>query len=138
MAYITSSDYLPILRDTIKARVTEDDAAVLEAAELQVQALAQGYLISRYDMPTEWARTGTARSADLVRAMVSIIVFDIMCRVAPNQMPSWVQTRYENAMEWLKMVQNGEVSPALPLPEDTNGNPVVGGMLIGSDAQFLS
>jgi len=137
MPYLVADDYLPQIRETIRTRVTEDDAAVLAGAEAQVQAFVQGYLISRYDMPTEWARTGTARCADLVRCMVDIIIYDIMSRVAPNQMPAGRQTRYDNAIEWLKMVNKGQISPALPLPAaPEDGSPSAGGMMLGSAPRF--
>lgn len=91
-----------------------DQDAALEAAS----RFADGYLSLQYDLPISvWGR-------DLTRVVCHIASWDLMCRqgydpdTASNKL---IRQRYEDALQWLRDVAAGRLSP----PEIVDSTPDV-------------
>ncbi len=119
--FLSQSDYMPQIQPEIKQAVSSD-ATIWQGAELQAEEEITGYLRSRYDVAEIFNKVGTNRNPRIVMVMVDVVLYHIHSRVTPRNIPEIRETRYDQAIEWLKAVNKGSVLPDLPeLPDTTNG-----------------
>jgi hypothetical protein len=64
---------------------------------------------------------GDNRSQQMVMYMIDITLYHLHSRIAPRNIPQLRIDRYENAVNWLKMVMKGSVSAALPKRQPVRG-----------------
>jgi phage gp36-like protein len=121
MIWLTEYDLKKQIRQSVLSQVIEQDASLLHEAELATLAEIESYLRSRFDVQAIFATTGTDRNALLVMYAVDMLLYHLHSRINPNQIPDLRIERYNNAIEWLKAVAKGMLSPALPAIE-TNEN----------------
>lgn len=105
-------------------KITRDDQ---EAAELQIlaaEALVKSYM-SKYDLDaifgtTESEPTFKGSDVNLIKKVVKIIASYYLVRLSnPNVNIELYRADYEDAIDWLKDLQAGNVNPKLPyLPDD--------------------
>lgn len=69
---------------------------------------------------TKWT-AGDNRDQQIVLYLTDITLFHVHSRLAPRNIPELRQDRYHNAIDWLKMVATGAVTPALPLLQPKQG-----------------
>lgn len=114
--------------------ITRQDDTIVQAAIDAAVAEAKGYLTA-YDVKTEFEKTKPVNGADTRNALLLIFIKDIavwhfvnLCNAGTDLQLR--QDRYERAIDWLKAVQKGNVTPDLPAqPEDTK----TGIILFGSN-----
>ncbi len=112
-----------------------------EAAELQIlaaESLVRSYM-SRYDNDSifgtmESAPTYTGADVELIKKVVKIITSYYLVRMNnPDINIELFRADYEDAIKWLKDLQEGNVNPSLPYkPENPNADDVKGGVWWGS------
>jgi len=122
MAYLNAGDYLLQIQDVNLQQIINSNVAIRENADLLAEAEARSYLIQKYDFDAELAKTGTARDPQLLAYVVDIALFHLHSRIAPRNVPELRQTRYDNAIAWLKMCAFGDVTPKLTPISPAQGN----------------
>ncbi len=125
--FITVADYKPQIQDAILQSVLGGNISgntTLASAELAAQSEMESYLRARYDVVNIFNKTGTDRNELIVMYMIDMVLYHLHSRINPNKVPDLRGIRYEAAISWLKSVAKGEISPDLPLLEDTEGNTI--------------
>lgn len=111
--------------------ISRDDDTILTAAVDGAIAEAKGYLAA-YDREEIFSTTGTRRNALLLIFVKDIAVWHFINLCNAGTEIDLRRHRYDRAIDWLKSVQRGDVSPDLPIQEDQDG-PVGGIIKFGSN-----
>lgn len=118
MIYLTDNDFNTQITAEILDELIDGDTTLLNAAELAAQSELESYLRHRYDMPAVWDKAGTNRHAIIVMYMVDLTLYHLHSRIALDKTPQLRMDRYDMAIDWLKRVSNGKISPNLPQTEE--------------------
>lgn len=94
-------------------QIINTNEAIRDQANLLAISEARSYLIQKYDIDLELTKTGAARDQQILSTIIDISLFHLHSRIAPRNIPELRQTRYDNAIAWLKMCAFGEITPAL-------------------------
>jgi phage gp36-like protein len=122
MAYLNVDDYLLHIQDVNIQQIINSNEAVRDQANLLAVAEARSYLIQKYDIDLELAKTGSDRDAQMLSTVIDISLFHLHSRIAPRNIPELRQMRYDNAIMWLNQCAKGEVTPALEKINPLQGN----------------
>ena len=86
------------------------------------------YLRSRYDVDKAFSKEGTERNPQLVMVLCDVALYHLVAWLPKRIGFEIRETRYNNAISWLKDVQSGKATPNLdPLTNEAGediGNPV--------------
>lgn len=133
--FITPDDYEASIHAEILDSVIRSNTAALETCEDRAVAEMRGYLRSRYDVDSIFAARGAARHPLILMRAVDISIYHAFCAHNPQKMSALRLKRYDDAMEWLRKAQTGEVvidgAPTLP-PDVVAAN---GSYLMASNAK---
>ena len=136
MAYLTLQELSTHLHDEQVETITRGDNTIAEAAIDAAIAEARGYL-TRFDTARIFSASGSKRNQLLLIFVKDIAVWHLinLCN-AGSELPLR-QDRYKRAVDWLKAVQHGDVSPDLPSREPEGGkaekNNPIGAIAYGSN-----
>lgn len=110
--FISKADYKPQIRADVLNQVLEaadeDEDAILDMAELEAMALVTNYLGNRYEMDTEYAKSGDQRHKVLLRMCKVIVIYLIYERVPDDMVPERVVNNYNDVMKMLDDAKEGE------------------------------
>lgn len=105
-----------------------EELQIAERAALEQMA---SYLRHRYDTEKAFSATGEERNPMLVQCAVNITLWLLIHRLPQNMGHERRECLYNDAIKWLRDVQNSKASPDLPTytdpddPDDPDaGNPV--------------
>lgn len=132
MAFLTPNELKTHLYAENVSVITRDDDTILTAAIDGAVQEAKGYLGS-YDVKTIFEATGTERNTLLLIFVKDIAVWHFVNLCNAGTDLSLRQDRYERAVDWLKSVQKGNVSPDLPKAQTEDGKPTGGIIIFGSN-----
>lgn len=136
MAYLTIQELNTHLHDELIETITRGDNTIAEAAIDAAIAEARGYL-ARFDTSRIFSASGTKRNQLLLIFVKDIAVWHLINLCNAGNDLGFRQDRYERAVDWLKGVQRGDVSPDLPEREAEGGktekNNPVGPIAYGSN-----
>lgn len=123
MSFIEDADYTVLIRDEIKNILLEDySAAKMKRAEDMAISQIKQYISGRYDAGIIFSAAGDDRNAYIVMIAIDCALYHLYTSIAPNKMPSHRSERYQDALEWLKMIASGAASSAdLPPITDEDG-----------------
>ena len=121
MAYLQTEDWLNKIMDVNLQQIINSNVAIQEAAGLLAESEARSYLIQKYDFDAELVKIGAARDPQLLAYTVDIALYHLHCRIAPRNIPELRQTKYDNAISWLKMCAFGDVTPKLSVKDPKAG-----------------
>jgi phage gp36-like protein len=126
--FLKREDYIGIIDSASLEAAERADADRRTRCEDAAIDMMKGYLRNRFDVDDVFAKRGDDRSKMLVSVAVDISLYDLYSAL-PGKMGMEIrQTRYDNAIAWLKSVQAGIV--ALDL---TATSKIAGTDLFGSD-----
>lgn len=109
-----------LYREDIALIQGDDDTILLSSIDAAV-AEARGYL-ARYDVAAVFGALGEARNALLLTFTKDIAVWHFLNLCNSGNDLDLRRFRYERAIDWLKAVQRGDVTPDLPVrDEDGDG-----------------
>lgn len=134
MAFITPDELTTHLYAENINVISNNDPAILAAAIDGAQQEACGYL-GRFDTEVIFSAVGEKRNALLLIFVKDIAVWHFVNLCNAGTDLSLRQHRYDRAIDWLKAVQKGNVSPNLPLKIDEGGEAVAGLIIFGSNPQ---
>lgn len=114
-----------IYSDNAQAITGGDDTILLAAIDGAIEE-ARGYLAA-YDCDKVFAAKGTERHGLLLIFIKDIATWHFLTLSNVGADLEFRRFRYERAVDWLKQVQRGNVSPNIPiLDKDEDGAPDTG------------
>lgn len=121
MIWLVEADLHKLIKPENLAQIIEEDASILADTELATLQEIEGFLSNRYDVPAIWQTVGLDRNAMLVMRACDIMLYHIHSRINPNRVPELRNDRYAQAIDFLKSVAKGLLSPNLPVLTTENG-----------------
>ena len=101
---------------------------MLDRSELAAMDEARGWLVGKYDIDTDFAKTGTSRQPILIMKLVDIALYNIHCILNPKAIPAIREKRYDDAITWFREVNEGNINPpGLTKPENGSKSHVMFG-----------
>ena len=118
--FITEEDYIQVGAEALKIMQQSSEANRL-AAEKRALARIASALRGRYDIEKAFSATGDDRDLELVGCAVDIALWHMVAAL-PQRMGSEVrEERYKAALDYLKDIQAGRVTPDIPLLTGPDG-----------------
>lgn len=122
MAFLTQEDYSALVRNEVKSILLENySESKLLAAEQMAISQVKNYLSGRYDVNDIFSQTGNNRNSHVVMITIDCALYHLYTSTVPRKMPETREQRYQDAIDWLKLVARGEAMADLPLIKDENG-----------------
>jgi len=130
--FIKDTDYDVLIRTEIKNILLENYSITkLQSAEQMAIAQIKNYLAGRYNVTLIFksllppALGGgdqlDTRNAFIVMITIDCALYHLYCSIAPNKITEHRSNRYQDALEWLKMMAEGKGNADLPLLTDAQG-----------------
>lgn len=127
MAFIKEDDYTVLVRNEIKDILLESYSETkLSAAEQMAINQIKNYLAGRYDIAKIFAAEDDERNSHIVMIVIDCTLYHLYSGTVPKRMPEIRSQRYQDALDWLKLVSTGDASADLPIKTDDNGNQLQG------------
>ena len=146
--FLKDTDYAVLIRTEIKIILLENysETKLLSAEEMAI-AQIKNYLAGRYDValiftplpePIEDDNSEQldSRNAYVVMITIDCALYHLYCSIAPNKIPEHRSNRYQDALEWLKMMAEGKSSADLPLVVDETTGEVKDNFRLSSKRTF--
>jgi phage gp36-like protein len=125
--FIKPSDYDATIHAEIITAITRNDNAAVELAENFAIEEMRSYLNKRFNCDELFAKEGTERNVLILMFAMDIALYHMHTGHNPRSFPQIRKDRYDRAIDSLKMMQKGEMTPTgLPLIESTE--PAYGGV----------
>jgi phage gp36-like protein len=122
--YTTDTDFDQVIRAEIKSAISSDPL-VWNTAQIQAETELTSYLRSRYNVAAAMAMTGQARNAHIVMILIDIALYHTHSRISPRNIPELRALRYEQAIDWLKAVNKGDIIADLPVLQSPAGDQII-------------
>lgn len=132
MAFITADELTTHMYSENINLISNDDPAIVEAAIDAATHEAKGYL-GGYDTEKIFSAAASERNALLLIFVKDIAVWHFVNLCNAGTDLSLREARYNRAIDWLKGVQKGNVSPDLPRKTDESGKTIEGEIIFGSN-----
>lgn len=116
--FITEEDYKVVIGDTALQVLAQTDPGNREAAEAEAIEEISGYLRQRYDCDAVFAAEGSDRNRQIVMYACDIALYHMSASASGRMGTEVRKERYKRAIEWLRQVQSGTVTPDLPAKKD--------------------
>ena len=120
--FITDEDYTVVIGPDALKTLSQASPENRRNAELRAIEEISGYLRPVYDCNLTFAAEGEDRNAYIVMITVDIALYHLTASLPGKMGVDTRRPRYEQAIEWLKSVQDGTVTPDLPLVETASGS----------------
>jgi phage gp36-like protein len=121
MAYLQNTDYNLLIQDANLQQIISANEAIRTQANILAESEARSYLIQKYDFDAEVVKTGLDRDPQLLQCILDIALYHLHTRISPRNIPELRETRYDNAIMWLKMCATGQVTPKLTIISPAQG-----------------
>jgi phage gp36-like protein len=124
--FITEADYDVLIRTEIKTIILENYSVTkLHSAEQMAISQIKNYLAGRYDVALIFTPmvdpTDDQRNAFIVMIVIDCALYHLYCSIAPNKIPEHRSNRYQDALEWLKLMAESKSNADLPMITNSNG-----------------
>lgn len=118
MNFLTIEDFKTVCDPQTLTVINQDDTANLDRAERYAIEEVSSYLRTRYDVAMAFSRTGDQRNGFLVMIVADVALYHLVSWLPKRIGFEIRETRYNQAIAWLKDVQSGKATPDLPTPTD--------------------
>lgn len=119
MDFLQQSDYNSFINPQLLIMLLEGDTGRLEDAEDMASGYIYSNLSARYNLASEFSRSGTGRNKTLVRWMLSLSVYYLHNTVADTDIPERVAKNYDDVRREIEAVASGKMATDLmPLQKD--------------------
>lgn len=136
MTLISKADLLPFIEQDDLDTISQDSDSNIDSAIKQAEEQAKEYIRHRYDIDAEFVKEGDQRNLNLVSKIIDIALFYLHKAVPSNSIPERRLFFYQEAMEWLKEVQKGKVTPDLETLKDETNTTIPTSFLYGSNTKI--
>lgn len=140
--FLNDTDYAVLIRTEIKNILLENytENKLLSAEQMAI-AQIKNYLAGRYDVALiftalEDGATEDTRNAFIVMNTIDCALYHLYCSIAPNKIPEHRSNRYQDALEWLKLIAEGKAYADLPLIKDESTGEVKDNFRLSSKRTF--
>lgn len=117
--FITNEDYTVVVGQEALNVLSRASVENRENAELEAIEEISGYLRPLYDCNAIFSAVGDARNRLVVMRAVDIALYHLTAAL-PQKMGTEIRKeRYERAIRWLEDVKSGDITPGLPLVEES-------------------
>lgn len=118
--FLKPTDYNAQIRSQVLNVLTNEADDTLHMAELAAQEEMESHLRTRFDVAKifDIDQPDADRSKLIVLYMIDIALYHLHSNITPDNVPEIRYLRYQRAMEWLKKVADGKLTPNLPEYED--------------------
>lgn len=115
--FLNDNDYKKQIQAVIKNIISQNDPLILEDSEIAAQGEMETYLNGRYKIQAifDTDLEPKQRNALIVMYLVDITLYHLFSTISPDLIPALREKRYKAALDWLKDVSKGNISPILPL-----------------------
>ncbi len=125
--FLTQEDYTALIRNEIKDILLENySESKLQAAEQMAIQQVKNYLSGRYNIDAIFKATDNERNAHIVMVVLDCALYHLYTSTVPKRMPDIRSQRYQDAIDWLKLVAQGEALADLPKPKSEKGQELLG------------
>lgn len=125
--FITSEDYSVLIRNEIKDLLLENySESRLRASEQMAVSQIKNYLSGRYDVAQIFSKEGEERNSHIVMLTIDCALYHLYTATIPRKMPEIRSQRYQDAIDWLKLVAEGKANADLPKPKSDKGEEYLG------------
>ncbi|MGR3790681.1 phage protein Gp36 family protein [Flavobacterium sp. TN-1] len=132
MSFILEEDYSALIRSEIKDILLENySPQKLSIAQDMAISQIKNYLSGKYDVSTIFNAQGKERNPHLVMVVIDCTLYHLYTSAGARKISEIRSQRYQDAIDWLKEVAKGEITPDLPKMTDSN-NQVMTGFKISS------
>jgi len=125
--FLTGEELRTHLRNENIAAITRNDPVLIESAIDGAISEAEGYL-AKFDTESIFSAVGDERNALLLLFVKDLATWHLIAVVNPNIELKHRKERYDRAVEWLKAVQSGDITPKLPVATIDPGGTIWGSM----------
>lgn len=141
--FIKDTDYDVLIRTEIKNILLENYSATkLLSAEQMAIAQIKNYLAGRYDVGMIFTAAiddeDDTRNAFVVMIVIDCALYHLYCSIAPNKIPEHRSNRYQDALEWLKLMVEGKGNADLPMIKDESTGEVKDSFRLSSRNTFTN
>ncbi|MFS1522130.1 phage protein Gp36 family protein [Flavobacterium covae] len=132
MGFILEEDYSVLIRNEIKDILLENySPQKLSIAQDMAISQIKNYLSGKFDVATIFKAQGMDRNPHLVMVVIDCTLYHLYTSINPKKITEIRSQRYQDAIDWLKEVAKGEITPDLPKLTDAN-NQIMTGFKISS------
>lgn len=125
--FITNEDYSALIRNEIKDLLLENySESRLRASEQMAVSQIKNYLSGRYDVAQIFSKEGEKRNSHIVMLTIDCALYHLYTATIPRKMPEICSQRYQDAIDWLKLVAEGKANADLPKPKSDKGEEYLG------------
>ncbi|QSS96595.1 phage protein Gp36 family protein [Psychroflexus sp. ALD_RP9] len=125
--FLQEEDYSALIRDEIKALLQEGYSSTkMKAAEQMAIHQVKNYLSGKYDAQSIFEQEGTNRNSHIVMITIDLVLYHLYTSTIPDRMPTIRAERYQDAIDWLKLVASGNAMADLPKINKANGDALNG------------
>lgn len=118
--FITDDDYIQVGKEALEIMKQSSDAN-RTAAEERALSLMASYLRGRYDVEKTFTAEGDERDHELVGRAVDIALYHMVCSLPQRMGFELREKRYKDAVDYLKEIQAGHVTPGIPTVTGPDG-----------------
>ena len=123
MAFLTDDDYSVLVRTEIKDILLENYSETkLSSAEQMAVNQVKNYLAGKYNVKKIFEAEAEERNSHIVMIVIDCTLYHLYSGTVPKRMPEIRSQRYQDALDWLKLISTGEASADLPIKSDEEGN----------------
>lgn len=127
MAFITEEDYSVLVRSEIKDVLLENYSETkLRSAEQMAISQVRNYLSGKYDTNKIFTAVNDARNNHVVMIVLDCALYHLYTSGNRKAMPDIRSQRYQDAIDWLKLVASGDAIADLPIKTNESGEQVSG------------
>lgn len=120
--FLQPTDYNKQIRESVLNVLTHNNNDTLHDAELAAQEEMESYLRVRYDVGKIFSldQQVSDRKKIIVMYLIDVTLYHLHSNLTPDNVPEIRYLRYNRAIEWLKKVAEGKLTPDLPENETEN------------------
>lgn len=118
--FITEEDYIQVGSDALKIMQQSSDENRRVAEQRALSRIAAA-LRGRYDVEKAFACEGEERDMELVGCATDIALYHMVCSLPQKMAYEIREKRYNAALDYLKEIQAGRVTPDIPTATGPGG-----------------
>jgi len=113
MAFIIKTDLYRYLEQSTIDQLTDSTDSIVTEAIADAEDRIREKISPRYNLTTEYAKTGTNRHRGLMKCAINLAIFNLFQRVHIDVLPEGREFAHQEAEKWLDDVFKGRLNVTL-------------------------
>lgn len=114
MIFLKDEELKNVKQSNIIQAISSSDSVIINEIELQVIYEIKSYISGRYDDELIFSQKDENRSPLIKRYVLQMMLYYLSLRIIADDIPSYLETMYDNIKSDLKDIANGRLNPDLP------------------------